>query len=83
MPSFETKRVLQTVEELERVGRTLRDMPELQPVARRMLGVIWGAPPPPTNGANGVTKRRKKHWTQTPAGRKRMTEIIRARKGKK
>lgn len=79
MPSLETKRVLQVVEELENVGRALKEMPELQPIARRMLGVVWTAPP--TNGHAAPT-RRKKHWTQTPAGRKRMAEIHRARSKK-
>lgn len=74
--------MLQVVEELENVGRALRDMPELQPIARRMLGVIWSAP---TNGSAAAPKRRKKHWTQTPEGRKRMAEIGKARQqqGKK
>lgn len=80
LTGVEARRALQVIQNLEKTARILRDIPEMQPIARRMLGVIWTAP---ANGHAAPVKRRKKHWTQTPAGRKKMTEIIRARHGKK
>lgn len=80
LTGVEARRALQVIQNLEKTARILRDIPEMQPIARRMLGVIWTAP---TNGHAAPVKRRKKHWTQTPKGRARMAEIGKARQAKK
>lgn len=78
MTELETKAVLAGIQRFEDAARTLRDVPELRPVARRMLGALlqvgdngYRASAPESRKA--VSK--KLHWTQRPENRGKVMKL--------
>lgn len=60
---FNTKKALTFISELEGVGRTLKEMPELLPIAHRMLDGMMGNGNGSSNGVHGPIgspRKRKK-----------------------
>ena len=81
---FDTKTALAAIQSFEDAARLLRDIPELQSVAQRML-----APFLESNGSNGhagegqmrkaAPQRKKIHWTQRPENRDKVMKMAKAR----
>jgi hypothetical protein len=84
--TFDTKMALAGIQSFEDAARTLRDIPELRPVAYRMLAPMLQL------SSNGHTEpaapqpRKKRvglHWTQRPENRAKVMKLARKmQKGK-
>lgn len=88
-PTFDLKSTLAGIQSFEDAARTLRDIPELRPIAQRMLApffngnsnghaaaVVEG----PMRGAPVERKKRttnKPHWTQLPENAAKVAKMMR------
>lgn len=85
---FDTKVALAGIQSFEDAARTLRDIPELRPIARRMLAPMLQIPVE-SNGHVEPAKAEKKktyrglHWTQRPENRAKVMKLARKMQGKK
>jgi hypothetical protein len=79
--AFETKDALAGIQRFEEAARVLREIPELRPVARRMLAPLLQLS---EDGAGPVAQPAEKkktyrglHWTQRPENRAKVMKLAR------